>query len=146
METFYLLHFCLFNYPGATVAYDILQLFPFTSEAKRMGIVVRDRTSRAIHFYLKGADTVMAGLVQYSPWMEDEAGNLAREGLRTLVVAHRQLTEDQYADFASRCVHFSISVVSTSIPFLCLNSLHLVLMAVVFTISDSCVLQGLLIG
>ncbi|VDM26181.1 unnamed protein product [Hydatigera taeniaeformis] len=67
-----------------------------------MGIVVRDRATQAIHFYLKGADTVMAGLVQYTPWMEDEAGNLAREGLRTLVVAHRELTEEQYADFASR--------------------------------------------
>ncbi|CDI97912.1 phospholipid transporting ATPase IIB [Echinococcus multilocularis] len=95
---------------GATVAYDILQLFPFTSEAKRMGIVVRERVSRSIHFYLKGADTIMAGLVQYTPWMEDEAGNLAREGLRTLVVAHRQLTEDQYADFALRYHQATMSV------------------------------------
>ncbi|KAH9278326.1 putative phospholipid-transporting ATPase IIB [Echinococcus granulosus] len=95
---------------GATVAYDILQIFPFTSEAKRMGIVVRERVSRSIHFYLKGADTIMAGLVQYTPWMEDEAGNLAREGLRTLVVAHRQLTEDQYADFALRYHQATMSV------------------------------------
>ncbi|VDK37985.1 unnamed protein product [Taenia asiatica] len=99
---------------GATVAYDILQLFPFTSEAKRMGIVVRERASGAIHFYLKGADTVMASLVQYTPWMEDEAGNLAREGLRTLVVAHRQLTEDQYTDFASRYHQATMSVTDRS--------------------------------
>ena len=69
-----------------------------------MGIVVRDRATKGIHFYVKGADTVMVNLVQYTPWMEDEAGNLAREGLRTLVVAYRQLTEEQYADFAARCV------------------------------------------
>ncbi|VDD83642.1 unnamed protein product [Mesocestoides corti] len=95
---------------GATVAYDILQMFPFSSEAKRMGIVVRDRETQQIHFYVKGADTVMANLVQYTPWMEDEAGNLAREGLRTLVVSHRMLTEDQYADFASRYHQASMSV------------------------------------
>ncbi len=84
------------------MAYDILQMFPFSSEAKRMGIVVRDRVTKQIHFYVKGADAIMANLVQYTPWMEDEAGNLAREGLRTLVVSHRQLSEEQYADFATR--------------------------------------------
>lgn len=87
---------------GSTVTYDILQMFPFSSEAKRMGIVVRERSSGQIHFYVKGADAIMANLVQYTPWMEDEAGNLAREGLRTLVVAHRPLSQEQYADFASR--------------------------------------------
>lgn len=75
-----------------------------------MGIVVRERHSRKIHFYAKGADAVMAKLVQYTPWMEDEAGNLAREGLRTLVVAHRELSEDQYADFASRSVLFTYKI------------------------------------
>lgn len=84
------------------MVYDILQMFPFTSEAKRMGIVVKDRETGMIHFYVKGADTIMASLVAYTPWMEDEAGNLAREGLRTLVVSHRDLTEEQYNDFASR--------------------------------------------
>ncbi|VDO11418.1 unnamed protein product [Rodentolepis nana] len=95
---------------GATVAFDILQLFPFTSEAKRMGIVVRERKTGKIQFYSKGADAVMAKLVHYTPWMEDEAGNLAREGLRTLVVAHRELTEEQYADFAQRYHHATMSI------------------------------------
>lgn len=34
-------------------------------------------------------------------WVEEEVGNLAREGLRTLVVACRTLTELQYAAFAA---------------------------------------------
>ena len=33
--------------------------------------------------------------------LEEETGNLAREGLRTLVVACRPLTEAQYAEFAA---------------------------------------------
>lgn len=33
-----------------------------------------------------------------------QCGNMAREGLRTLVVAKRTLTEEQYQDFEVRCV------------------------------------------
>jgi len=50
-------------------------------------------------FYLKGADVVMSGIVQYNDWLEEECGNMAREGLRTLVVAKKILTEEQYMDF-----------------------------------------------
>lgn len=67
-----------------------------------MGIIVRDVSSKKIIFYVKGADTVMKDLVSYTEWLDDEAGNLAREGLRTLVVASCSLTEDQYGDFSKR--------------------------------------------
>jgi phospholipid-translocating ATPase len=39
--------------------YDILANFPFSSESKRMGIILRHRGSNKIIFYLKGAETVM---------------------------------------------------------------------------------------
>jgi phospholipid-translocating ATPase len=52
-----------------------------------------------IVFYLKGADVVMSGIVQYNDWLEEECGNMAREGFRTLVVAKKTLTEEQYMDF-----------------------------------------------
>ncbi|VDQ17036.1 unnamed protein product [Trichobilharzia regenti] len=79
-----------------------MNLFPFSSESKRMGIIVRDYSTKRIIFYVKGADTVMSNLVSYVDWLDDEAGNLAREGLRTLVVASRVLTEEQYNDFSKR--------------------------------------------
>lgn len=41
----------------------------------------------------------MTNIVQYNDWLIEECGNLAREGLRTLVVAKRNLTLDQYKDF-----------------------------------------------
>lgn len=50
-------------------------------------------------FYLKGADVVMSGIVQYTDWLDEEVGNMARDGLRTLVVAKKVLTEEQYLDF-----------------------------------------------
>ncbi|KAL9974886.1 hypothetical protein ACROYT_G011986 [Oculina patagonica] len=87
---------------GQILVYNILQIFPFTSETKRMGIIVRDMASGEITFYMKGADTVMSSIVQYNDWLEEECGNMAREGLRTLVVAKKVLTEDQYQEFEHR--------------------------------------------
>ena len=87
---------------GQVLNYTILQIFPFTSETKRMGIIVKEDSSSEIVFYLKGADVVMSGIVQYNDWLDEECGNMAREGLRTLVVAKKTLTEDQYLDFEIR--------------------------------------------
>ncbi|KAJ3586082.1 hypothetical protein NHX12_012483, partial [Muraenolepis orangiensis] len=53
---------------GQILNFTILQIFPFTYESKRMGIIVR-------------------------------CGNMAREGLRVLVVSKKSLTEEQYQDF-----------------------------------------------
>ena len=41
----------------------------------------------------------MSSIVQYNDWLEEEVDNMAREGLRTLVVAKKALTYDQYSDF-----------------------------------------------
>ncbi|GAA5858648.1 hypothetical protein JCM8547_001405 [Rhodosporidiobolus lusitaniae] len=83
----------------ATLAYDVLEIFPFTSESKRMGIIVRDRHSGEITFFQKGADVVMAKIVAYNDWLEEECGNMAREGLRTLVMARKRLSEEAYRAF-----------------------------------------------
>ncbi|XP_031297575.2 probable phospholipid-transporting ATPase IIB isoform X4 [Camelus dromedarius] len=87
---------------GQVLTYCLLQTFPFTSESKRMGVIVRDESTAEITFYMKGADTAMSTIVQYNDWLEEECGNMAREGLRTLVVAKKSLTEEQYQDFESR--------------------------------------------
>ncbi|KAF9228134.1 phospholipid-translocating P-type ATPase [Gyrodon lividus] len=93
---------------GSALTYDILELFPFTSESKRMGIVVRDTHTGEILFLQKGADVVMARIVQRNDWLEEETGNMAREGLRTLVVGRKRLTGQQYAVFKQR--HHEASV------------------------------------
>lgn len=82
-----------------TLAFDILEIFPFTSERKRMGIVVRDRNSGEVTFYLKGADVVMSRIVTQNDWLEEECGNMAREGLRTLVVARLRLSKESWRLF-----------------------------------------------
>jgi phospholipid-translocating ATPase len=40
--------------------FEVLNNFPFSSELKRMGIVVKDRETEKIIFYLKGADFVLS--------------------------------------------------------------------------------------
>jgi phospholipid-translocating ATPase len=83
--------------------YEILQIFPFTSETKRMGIIIKNKQTNEIIFYLKGADTVMQSIVQYNDWLNEECSNMAREGLRTLVVAKKVLNSEQYSDFEVFC-------------------------------------------
>ncbi|XP_048662632.1 probable phospholipid-transporting ATPase IIB isoform X3 [Marmota marmota marmota] len=95
---------------GQVLTYCILQVFPFTSESKRMGIIVRDESTAEITFYMKGADVAMSSIVQYNDWLEEECGNMAREGLRTLVVAKKALTEEQYQDFESRYSQAQLSI------------------------------------
>lgn len=64
-----------------------------------MGIVVQSVDTHEIMFVQKGADTVMAKLVQRSDWLEEETANMAREGLRTLVCARRKLSAKEWSAF-----------------------------------------------
>uniref|UniRef100_H2Y5E3 Phospholipid-transporting ATPase n=1 Tax=Ciona savignyi TaxID=51511 RepID=H2Y5E3_CIOSA len=97
--------------PNQEVAnYSMLQIFPFTSESKRMGIIVKEESSGEIIFYMKGADTVMAKIVEFNDWLSEECDNMAREGLRTLVVGKRILTQDVYYDFERRYLQAKLSL------------------------------------
>ncbi|KAI9498324.1 hypothetical protein BDB00DRAFT_867486 [Zychaea mexicana] len=95
---------------GDSFEYDILHIFPFTSETKRMGIIIRDTQTQEITFYEKGADVVMSGIVQYNDWLDEECGNMAREGLRTLVVAKKRLSEEMYEDFRTKYHEAELSI------------------------------------
>lgn len=59
--------------------------FPFSSERKRMGIMVKDLNSGKYIFYLKGADVVFKDRVSKhdSSFLAEECETLAKDGLRT---------------------------------------------------------------
>lgn len=95
---------------GGTLTYDILNIFPFTSESKRMGIVVKDAQTGEIMFLQKGADVVMAKIVQKNDWLEEETANMAREGLRTLVMARKRISGTLYNEFVNAYHEASISL------------------------------------
>ncbi|CAI5439375.1 unnamed protein product [Caenorhabditis angaria] len=79
--------------------FTILHIFPFTSETKRMGIIVKDEITDEVTLLMKGADTVMSTMVQYNDWLDEECSNMAREGLRTLVVARKPLSPQELEAF-----------------------------------------------
>ncbi|KAJ5712668.1 hypothetical protein N7493_009136 [Penicillium malachiteum] len=98
----------------------ILDIFPFTSDSKRMGIIVQfqqddnaldsdSKTEPEIWFYQKGADTVMSSIVATNDWLDEETANMAREGLRTLVVGRKRLSLQQYHEFSARYKQASLS-------------------------------------
>ena len=100
------------------VRVKILNIFPFTSESKRMGIIVQfsqDLTSSLdepgeIWFFQKGADTVMTSIVAANDWLDEETANMAREGLRTLVVGRKKLSSQQYQEFSQQYAQASLSL------------------------------------
>ncbi|KAJ2710187.1 putative aminophospholipid-translocase, partial [Coemansia spiralis] len=73
----------------------VLHVFPFTSESKRMG----------------GADAVMARIVQYNDWLDEECGNMARDGLRTLVIGRKRLSQQAYRRFEDAYQRARVTVV-----------------------------------
>lgn len=100
-----------FRKPVLLLDYEILHNFPFTSETKRMGIVLRERTSGEVCFFQKGADAVMSRIVQSNDWLDEECGNMAREGLRTLVIGKKILSREQLEHFDRRYHEAKISTV-----------------------------------
>ena len=92
------------NAANAPEKYEVLANFPFTSESKRMGIILKHTESGTIVFYLKGAEVVMKQKVRaHNRATVDEAcENLALEGLRTLVISQKLVTESFYEDWNKR--------------------------------------------
>ncbi|XP_072935596.1 probable phospholipid-transporting ATPase IIB [Epargyreus clarus] len=89
--------------------FNILQIFPFTSETKMMGIIVQEESSGEITYYVKGADVSLAPLLAPG-WLRPQCALLAADGLRTLVVAGRTLTRNQYLEFESEYKEARLSV------------------------------------
>ncbi|KXS95928.1 hypothetical protein AC578_7996 [Pseudocercospora eumusae] len=100
------------------VKVEILNVFPFTSDSKRMGIIcrfIRNGTqgkdeAGEIVFFQKGADTVMTSIVASNDWLDEETGNMAREGLRTLVIGRKFMSAQQYAAFNAAYSAASLSL------------------------------------
>lgn len=89
---------------GKERVYDILETLEFSSDRKRMSIIVR--TSHGIQLFCKGADNIVLGLLSQTDndpsvirSFEQAIEAYAKEGLRTLALAHRTLTEDAYKEF-----------------------------------------------
>ena len=78
--------------------FEVLANFPFSSDTKRMGIVLKNKVHGHIIYYLKGAENVMMKFVkkEYIGYIKENAENLAVKGLRTLVLTQKLLTQEEF--------------------------------------------------
>ena len=86
------------NTTGTIEEFEILANFPFSSETKRMGIILKSKKYGHIIFYLKGAENVMKNYAkeEYIGYINENAENLATKGLRTLVLTQKLITEEEF--------------------------------------------------
>jgi phospholipid-translocating ATPase len=85
------------------VQYKRLQVLEFTSDRKRMSVIVRDKNDE-IWLYTKGAEShVLPLCTKTSSHMtnttQKHINEFAKQGLRTLAVARRKLTQHEFANF-----------------------------------------------
>ncbi|KAE9117289.1 Phospholipid-transporting ATPase [Phytophthora fragariae] len=83
---------------SAVRKYTILNVNEFNSTRKRMSITLRTEDGRYF-LYCKGADNVMmprSKIDEHTAKMDEELKRFASEGLRTLVICSKELTEEEY--------------------------------------------------
>lgn len=100
------------NSAGENEHYDIIAVFPFSSDTKRMGILVRHIESRRLVFYLKGAEVIMEEKVGELSrvFLREYCENLASSGLRTLVISQKYVSEEFYQEWAIKYEQANLSM------------------------------------
>ena len=94
----------IINGDGKEENYEILANFPFSSDTKRMGILLKNVETNRIVFYLKGAEVVMEKKVQENSraFLLETCENLATSGLRTLVISQRYIPYPEYESWRKK--------------------------------------------
>ncbi|XP_034131766.1 phospholipid-transporting ATPase ID isoform X9 [Drosophila guanche] len=90
---------------GRLEEYELLNILDFNNVRKRMSVILRRGDS--VVLYCKGADNVIydrlhGGQEDLKARTQDHLNKFAGEGLRTLVLAERRLTEQYYKDWRTR--------------------------------------------
>ncbi|XP_038146093.1 phospholipid-transporting ATPase ID isoform X2 [Cyprinodon tularosa] len=85
---------------GRTVVYSLLAILDFNNIRKRMSVIVRNPEGK-IRLYCKGADTVLLERLhscnqELISITSDHLNEYAADGLRTLALAYRELSEDEW--------------------------------------------------
>ena len=101
---------------GTEEKYELLNVFQFDSDRKRMSVIVRTPEDK-IMVVCKGADSIMEK--RLAPGQEDLLGKTqeyldeyAKTGLRTLLVGQKQIDPDFYHEWAKRYVKAATATVN----------------------------------
>ncbi|XP_075763478.1 phospholipid-transporting ATPase ID isoform X2 [Pelodiscus sinensis] len=98
---------------GRAVTYQLLAILDFNNVRKRMSVIVRSPEGR-IRLYCKGADTILLERLHPAhPELlnvtTDHLNEYAGDGLRTLVLAYKDLEEGYYEGWAEQLLRASVA-------------------------------------
>lgn len=91
------------RFNGSVIKYEVLEILEFTSDRKRMSVVVKDCQNGKIVLLSKGADEAIlpfAYVGQQTRTFIEAVEQYAQLGLRTLCLACRELREDEYQEWS----------------------------------------------
>ncbi|XP_010556845.1 PREDICTED: phospholipid-transporting ATPase 2 [Tarenaya hassleriana] len=91
------------RFNGLILRYEVLETLEFTSDRKRMSVVVKDCQTGKIILLSKGADEAIlpyACAGQQTRTIGEAVEQYAQLGLRTLCLAWRELKEDEYVEWS----------------------------------------------
>lgn len=96
------------------VQYKRLQVLEFTSDRKRMSVIVMDKFGQ-IWIYTKGAESHVLPLCNTKSshlvmQTQKHVNDFAKEGLRTLAIARRKLTKAEFINFSNQLIEASRSL------------------------------------
>ncbi|XP_041005255.1 phospholipid-transporting ATPase 2-like isoform X3 [Juglans microcarpa x Juglans regia] len=106
------LHLVFFNknanileitFNASTIQYEVLETLEFTSDRKKMSVIVKDCQNGRIHLFSKGADEAIlpdACSGQKTRVFIEAVEQYTQLGLRTLCLACRELNEDEYREWS----------------------------------------------
>ncbi|KAI8006822.1 Phospholipid-transporting ATPase 2 [Camellia lanceoleosa] len=115
------------NFNRAILQYDVLDTLEFTSDRKRMSVVVKDCKSGKIILLSKGADEAIlpyARAGQETRTSADAVEQYAQMGLRTLCLAWRELEEDEYREWSSLFKEANSTLVDRRVAEVCQRLEH----------------------
>lgn len=96
------------NVQGQDKEFEVLNTLEFNSSRKRMSAIIRMPDTGKIFLFCKGADSIIYSRLRLGEQPElrrstaEHLEIFAREGLRTLCVAQRELSEDEYRDWIKK--------------------------------------------
>lgn len=96
------------NVQGQDKEFEVLNTLEFNSSRKRMSAIIRMPDTGKIFLFCKGADSIIYSRLRLGEQPElrrstaEHLEIFAREGLRTLCVAQRELSEDEYREWSKK--------------------------------------------
>jgi len=100
---------------GNERTFEVLNILDFNNDRKRMSVICRDGVEGKIVLYCKGADTIIKErlspeCVEQFEKSEDHLNKFAEDALRTLCLAWKEITNEEYKKWAAEYHEASTSL------------------------------------